>query len=1615
MRFRILPSIILSTALVSGTVAVAIPGAPAGAADNSTTLTVKEGNDAVVVGKVPTTYARSLVVLDAFSGGVRHELGMGVADRSGTVRVKAHVGGDGKFTAQWRVLKNRKSVWSSPKFTLTVRDSDKSHHSLEAAILASSHAAGADSAVAQDPNAGKKEGKREVRAGRTDVSGGSPTPRSQVALTLRNDPVAPGGEEPVEVAPGGNVAEDQVADNVVKPVVNDAPEAPIVDSTKLGADAVSAASSAGEEAESTGKKALGFAKDFAGLVGDSVVAGLVGFGITELFGALLPGPDLATAAQVQALSNQVTQVQDTLNQMQATLTDLGGQVSALRGQTAQVNASSAGANCSVLLAQADGYVDTIEDYYGNYVEAYDPLWMSANLAGLSNAQAIKASGEQIFGPGPGTPSFSSGVTRLQTAVSGLAGLLSQQGRPSGAPGVVEVCSSAFSAMLASEGSANTAGTVVPLGQVENEYFSHMHSVLSYYTSWANLGQGLAARGGLLAVASLTGAESLEQTLDSCSQSSSTSPLSCSGIAARTASTIAATNAAWNSAGASWADVTNGQLLGDSRVDGTSNYIQPARAAWVKDIAMFGTSVAEIQPAITVPASTTYTLVGSESRVVGGMGINLSLDAQGQGILMIITSTAGALDASAVTASANGQSLRVTQPPWCCEAWVDVPLAPNRTSVNVVLDAGDGRGPQSLVINYQVTSTPATATPVLGTAPLTSTGPGYGPASGTTNLSDPTWLLGKSFTGAKTGNWEWAMPLQGMPAGNAGVTYGTLMSRLGLSNFGAPPRDLLLYTGQTSQFPVSQNTVLYETSYQGLTFPEQILTTASFLDTNATAQMGYSPVNGAPQGGSSLVASYVMSGAGFAQPGLNPDGTFNRRALGYQPSGNNSWCDGGYDGCDQWFSYTSQINVMGLTPPPPAQLGLNRTYNGATANATFYAPLTLAQSFHYVDRGNGGGVYGEFGNSQVIGTPGFMAQGSGAFQKQYLWPVLDLSSNPCALTSFASGVDGNAGVSNVCQDFFTLWKASALGIATGPVSVNSGLAQNTLSAAGNNAVAVTLSNASNAPQTVTVYADITSGDAQIGDVVTVVNGGTDVVDCTTYSGDLQCTITIPPGGSVLSVPVSNYTSQSTFHITLTQVSNGIVTLADSSSTSIYPRAASQDVLPAAITDLAASADGQGDQAAALTWTVPAASPPVTSYLITITDPDGSTTRVDTSTPGAPAPSGSPRAQVQVPLPNDKAGLWKFTVAAVNAGGAGPVGQAEATLGNAVPATPRNFTASEQAGGLRLDWDPVVASPALSHYTLTITRPDTGSAPGSVSTVNLNTPGYTIQAADAVGKWVFAVQAVNALGASPKAAAALNVTGLVPTRPRDVDVDVSETGWVSVAFKASESVPAATNYWIGLYAPGASQPTASLQVPVTGYSDRVRIRDFWQFGSTSQTGTWGVMITPSNAIGAGEFGAGSLYVSQQHLNNLVNRNQTQLFLQNYPTLLIQQAASACSGGFWTAAYQVFGNCYDGGNFQVDGRIPKPDVGKTSSFPTNLTASSITSTSMTISWNSPWGDGGDPIVGYQLWVNHNWTTVPAGATSVAVTGLTPNKSYFVEVQARHQSGRVSLITSKNVSTLP
>lgn len=1181
----------------------------------------------------------------------------------------------------------------------------------------------------------------------------------------------------------------------------------------------------------------------------------VGLALNLLMSAVFPGSGATTGQALAQISTQLQQIQTQLNTIESTLNSLEAQVTQ---EYAQINVVATDSLCISLLDQANDYVNTIQLAQDNLQLATTPAWLITNVGPYANSTAgIRAIGNQVFGTGSGTPSFSGGVFTTQLAVTGLANLLSDDGA-SGSTGLVTACSSALAAELAANQAAlqATGTNITPVGVVDNAYFIQLQQIVGYYAGWVAVGQAITAQGGQMIVASLSpeplsSASQVTSLCNGATASSAPNLITCSGILAQIAQTQASLNSAWNLTGASWGMVTNGVLAADTQVSPATGGLVSPSAVWPVDLGGYGQASGP-QP---LPPST-GSASGPAAAVVSG---------------------------GALAPSTN--------------SWLGLTFSPAKSATWDRL--------------LQVANTP--------------------PYSGATAPASTACLA--SSSGALT-------------SCSSGLSVGGAMSAAGLLVDGAAPKNLILFTGETSTWnPLSSAIIsdarlfnfIPEEGYVGLQPPivntAPTYTVQAFLDTTMVPVQGASVVVGnpstsvptltpasiypyysAPSGSSGLTQSWTATlSPSLTSPATGtvivtcPDQSSQNNpypaaapltfgpilglasgATGTVGSGQSSFTSGA---CTQAAASTVPLSGVPLT-----------------SNSTFYSPITAAGT-NNAQVGGGSLASLAWNNSNL---PGFIGANP---QQQYVWPVANPTSPGCQVTSFTEGVGGQANATQTCLGLWQEWSAVYNAQTTGPVTITAPPNQGTGQQSGSNLATVLLTNTSGASQTATLTVASTTSGVQVQGLVTPLAGSNVTVgNCSpatsqanvlapNVSGStaVTCALVVPSGTSALNVPV-NYTSAQSGGLVAAVTGSSIASAVQFNVSNVPGYAQTP---PAPITNLGVSAST--GTTATLTWQTPASTPPLTGYAVTTTSPAGTPTT--TTIPAASVVVAGQNSSATVTLPSAQAGYWQFTVAGQNSAGNGLSATTTSYLGSGPPPAPANLVANENLDGtVTLTWTPITAMPPVSGYTIVATSPN--GVPRRPVTVSV--PAFTTDALNMTGTWTFSVSATNTSGTGPQATASVPLLGSAPSAPAGLTATVSSSGSVSAAWSASSSaVPPPTSYTLRVFDSGG-RLVRSLTIPTSGLLSTITVPDFLALGSNSPTGTWIVAVSARNATGAGPTARSVLQVTPGLVSGIGRTQSIDSELGQVPTLLSDLDATECRAGYLVSSQ--YGTC--------DKRVWKPN---------------------------------------------------------------------------------------------
>lgn len=812
-------------------------------------------------------------------------------------------------------------------------------------------------------------------------------------------------------------------------------------------------------------------------------------------------------------------------------------------------------------------------------------------------------------------------------------------------------------------------------------------------------------------------------------------------------------------------------------------------------------------------------------------------------------------------------------------------------------------------------------------------------------------MGATFSEARRDSWARVIPLDKQSSLDQ-ETVGDVLFRAGLSNGGKRPEDLLLYTGDTFDFQFGKGT--------DIDWPKN-LSSMSQEDADAWQELGWE----VESCGVFLHASQTRDAAAFvdvnsvAVPGESVVVDSLTSVLNVMPYRSNQAehrgqkCFG--DSVPYW-------NIFSLSSSPPDDEAKRKTYAlphdflgldavdvtpakavdfAGVKNETFYRQLVAVAMV-------GGSMSGWLSRPQeLVQLPDFVQDGDRdrGPQWQYVWPTLNLTGpdTPCTMTSFSYGAG------NVCQDWFNEYAAGALGVSTGHVSVSAAPVQGTDLGGAAHAATVVLSNDSGDRHTVSVTAEVPGGGAaQLGSVMDVDGYSVAVQNCTAVNvTKLTCSVTIPAGASApLTIPIRQGYRSST-RMTVSLAGDGSW---DSVRTTVTPYAARAAVkgsaetggrVPTGLVGKGASVHkGAEDRFAVdLSWTEPEGG---RAWGVTLTSPDGEVVKTVAQLDAAGERTSGPRVeqddvsrgddgvlrtQIVFPADYDGAthGVWKASLSTFAASS----NDSRSATTNfvyesvATPMAPRDLVGMEtRQGGVRLSWVPVLATPPVSDYTVTATSPS-----GESREVTTSASSWDLPVVRELGMWEFEVIAENAAGRSKPAVTTVNVTGTVPSKPTNLRTSIAQDGWISLEFDESPSVPAATSYWVALYAPFEKDAIVKVEVliPEDDEIERIFVNNFYQLvRGEDPIGTWRLEVLPVNATGPGRAAGSSLYVSQGTLDQAQGNADQKAVLASIPDFLTRYAKQSCTLGLWDDDLLVFGTCDASEAFMPapDAEEPVPD---------------------------------------------------------------------------------------------
>lgn len=1227
-------------------------------------------------------------------------------------------------------------------------------------------------------------------------------------------------------------------------------------------------------------------KSVASFLGEGAVGAVEGFGVNLLLGLIFPGSSAATGAQIEQLKEEI---QTGFDNVYADLAQLQDSVDQVQTQNSEIFAEASLAACDTLLTAMNADAQVIQDAFANYQDVLTEDWGEANLTysgGVGNALAI---GNYVFGVGSNSePSFGPGVNRVEVAVNSILSAFTQQGPQN----VISTCADGLAGYVIQQelGAVTSPTQQVPIGTLDTAYAQLMQDLVGEYAATINIGLALVGTGDLLAATTFvvgpTGdsdVTTVPQFLSACQQ---LDLFSCPATAEQIATGQDGVSQLWHAAGASWGQVTNGMLQSDLYAYAGQTTFSNGTNAWLPDITSFQQGTFGLPPQAGPPISSTN--VDPANPVAGVTGL-----AEGSW---------GPLNFSPASSAAFNGIIRTdqyTQPyPGAQQSNILAACGgPSLTNCSGTTRLGDYLGNAGLLNGGASISSDDIL--ILYTGESYVWYPQYSAAS-----------AGFGYMGKNQGfNWNqpWIFQLL-----TASFLDTGMLPNLGVSTVVNDPATFDFITGQGT---VGNFTL-------GDVYPF-----ATKAD-NASASAGKSVAT-------SLTLQNYSNGYNFVAIPCSSWSTSeyaqyggNWTVMNWLAPGNGSTNNYG-DGCGQ----TSYFPGGGAVPASSGRT--TQLSASTTALADFYTQPVLNAVLETSEFGQPDYTVNSCETPVTDGAPcqstywqgwdelpGFVTAittnadespdappwtpVTPAGQEQYLWPVIPTSDDSLAVacptingvtsnvTSFSQGTT-DVGIPQTCLQLFDEWLAVTAGQTIGPVSILIG--PQTGQPGGGNAAEVSFLNDDTAPVTVSAGFSGSAG-ASVAAGIT----GEGVGACTAESeGGVDgyvCQITISGSGvTEVTVPLTFTGDDTTADLAVVAASGQPHYLA-STKAQVTTATAPVAAIPFGVTGLAASFDpaslnAAGGGTVTLTWNQPYATSPIASYVVTAMGPTGSAP-VDDTIPVSQVTVQS-NGQLSTTVNIAQGGSWTFTVAAAANAGVGRADTLTAYLGQAPPEPPRNVTGRELTNGqVALSWQPGLASPPISAYTVTwwsgtsttppasatglVPGPEwvsTGAGSSMVGAVTVTDTRYFVPSLPTTGPWTFQVTATNSLGTSTPSTTMVNLQGFAPSRPLSLGVDVLPTGAVNADWSASPfGVPAPTSYTVGLYAPTTCTTDDSCTTPLlssasvdaSGSRGPSAVFDLFTLGANSSPGVYTVAVYATNALGDGATTRSTVLITQAFIKRL-----------------------------------------------------------------------------------------------------------------------------------------------------
>lgn len=1310
-----------------------------------------------------------------------------------------------------------------------------------------------------------------------------PTAALSQTLTIASQGKAPTSQSPVRMVAHFAALDDQSSQRI-------GPRAdPPADGLEVASEAASSALSVEWLAKNIAAGALGE-------VG--------GFGVEALLGLMFPGKSTATAQQIENLE---AEIQQGFNNVYFDLQQLQQGITTVEAQNSQIFAEASLAACNSALTSVKGNVDTIQSTFLNYQDVLTESWGEANLSYAGGAANATVMGNYIFGTGSNaTPSFGPGINQVQVAVTDLEQAFTQPGPFN----VISTCADAIAGYVIQQNTTNVTAPTdqMPIGVLEAAYVELMQNLVGEYAAIINTGLALVGAGDFLAAATLVppSVTTVPQFLTACQ---TLDVFSCPDIANEIQVGQEDVSEMWHAAGASWGQVTNGTLLTDLYATSGDNVFTGGTHAWLPDITAFQ---------------------------AGDFGTGLA-DTTGQPVTSSENAgTPAHPEVMGTTGLAEPQWGPLTFTPADSAAWNGIIRTSNYTQPYP---------------NAQGTILAACGGPSMTNCSDPGTIADYLNGAGLTNLSQPfsADLPVVFYTGE---NYEW------------NPNYSAISPGLGFMGSGE---------GDVWSVDSQGNTVVPN------------LTVASFLDTGMQPNRGVSAVVNDPATfsqatGTGTIGNLTLGDVfPFTTDGNNPASDWIVSTVTMQNYSNgynlvsipcSAWSTSQYD------EYGGNWTVMDWLSPGNGTTnnygngcGWTRYFpdGGAPETSGLTTQLTTsttAMPGFYTQPALKVGVEGN-GSKPVIGActttsqyscsstyaggwdalPGFVLDIGGSpvttqNQTQYLWPVVPTSPANLAtacptvkqgsnVTSFSQGNTG-IGLPQTCTTLFDEWLAVTASQDMGPVSIQVGA--QTGQPGGGYIAPVAFFNSSSA--SVTMAVGLTGAD---GITLAAPPTGAGVSACVSMSGvnenttGYNCTVTIPPGSTTMSVPLT-FAPGATTGTLFVGAANEAQQFVAGTTAEVTTAPAISNAIPYGVTGLSAvfetsTVNAAGGGTVTLGWNEPYAIGTISSYVVTATGPAGSTPIKDTIPVSQVTVQANGQLTTEIVI--SQGGSWTFTVAAASSAGVGPADTLTTYIGEAPPLAPRNLDGRELVDGqVALSWQPSIASPAVQFYTIRwwsgvsttpppsaaalVPGPDwvsSGAGSSMVGAVNVANPRYFVPPLPTTGPWTFQVTATNTMGTSVPSTVMVNMQGFVPSRPIALAVEVNSAGTVNAEWTASPfGVPAPTSYTVGLYAPSVCTAddscTTTLLASETIAASTPRgpsaVLDLFTLGRNSQPGVYTVVVYGTNTLGDGASARSSILVTQGAINRLTgNQDPVDTSGSKLPRRLEELTALECLRGMLTGS--------------------------------------------------------------------------------------------------------------------